>query len=207
MKKTATVAVLVVLAVIAATWMLTPRGEAEPSARASEPTPAVTPASSAPVPDIALVAAIPATSDPDDYARAIAGVVFGMDTRRLEPGDYRGTLMGEADPSLSATGRADLARMLTERVPSPEQWDRMRANPAVVDVGEPRRPRARVLGAGPHRRAGRTGVGVPQRQRGPDDPLRRGRRHEDGVPGTHDHDRDALPRRRRRSGPGGYGHP
>lgn len=128
MKKTATVAILVLLAAIAAVWMLPPRGEAEPPARVSEPIPAATPASSAPVPDVALVAAIPATSDPDDYARAIAGVVFGMDTRRLEPGDYRDTLMGEADPSLSATGRADLARMLTERIPTTEQWARMRAN-------------------------------------------------------------------------------
>lgn len=128
MKRLAALAALVVLVVAAAVWMLTPRGEAEPSARASEAAPAATTAASAPVPDIALVATIPATSDPDVYARAIAGLVFGMDTRRLEPGDYRDVLMGEADPSLSATGRADLARMLTERIPTTEQWARMRAN-------------------------------------------------------------------------------
>ena len=52
------------------------------------------PATSAPAPTPSLPPPpaelrVPATGDPDTYAAAIAGVVFGMDTRRLEPGDYR----------------------------------------------------------------------------------------------------------------------
>jgi len=128
MKRLAAIAALVVLVVSAAVWVLAPRSEEAVAGHRPGPEPASTPAATTPTPDVTFAAAIPATSDPDVYARAVAGVVFGMDTRRLAPGDYRDTLMGEADPSLSATGRADLARMLTERIPTAEQWARMRAN-------------------------------------------------------------------------------
>jgi len=128
MKRLAAIAAVVVLVVMAAVWVLAPRSEGGSAGPRGGPESATTPAATTPAPDVTFAAPIPETSDPDVYARAVAGVVFGMDTRRLEPGDCRDTLMGEADPSLSATGRADLARMLTERIPSSEQWARMRAN-------------------------------------------------------------------------------
>ncbi len=71
---------------------------------------------------------LPVTSDPDDYAAAVAGVVFGQDTRNTGPEDYRALLMAQADPMMSPRGRADLERMVAERIPAPELWARMRAN-------------------------------------------------------------------------------
>ena len=40
---------------------------------------------------------LPRTSNPDEYASAVAAVVFGLDTRLAWPGDYRALLMAEAD--------------------------------------------------------------------------------------------------------------
>lgn len=128
MKKVAAAAVVVVLVLAGAVWMLMPRGGVDPAAVGSEPAPSAPTRATPEVGVAPTVRRIPTTDDPDIYARAIAGVVFGMDTRRFGPGDYRDALMGEADPTLSASGRADLGRMLAERLPSAEQWARMRAN-------------------------------------------------------------------------------
>ena len=139
MKKTAMLTVgMLILAAVG--WLALARdpATAEPD-RASEsaslpdrPHPSPTPAertatvsSPATPPD---VGALPITGEADVYAAAVAGVVFGMDTRVHEPDAYRATLLGEADPHLSATGFADLERLLDERIPTGEQWARMRAN-------------------------------------------------------------------------------
>lgn len=90
---------------------------APPSARPSDAAP-----SAAPPPRL------PSTSDPDAYATAVAGVVFGLDTTFAGPDDYRALLMAEADPQMSPRGRADLERMVAERIPDPELWERMRSN-------------------------------------------------------------------------------
>jgi hypothetical protein len=122
-KLLALVAVLVLVAMI---WALAPRDEGGAVEQQPQPT---QPARTAPAERaVVILDAIAATDDPDAYARAIAGVVLGMDTRRLAPGDYRDVLVAEADPTLSAKGRADLLRMLSERIPTDEQWGRMRAN-------------------------------------------------------------------------------
>ena len=71
---------------------------------------------------------LPVTADPDEYAKAIAGAVFAQDTVATDPEDHRARLMSQADPLMSARGRADLERMVAERIPTPEQWQRMRAN-------------------------------------------------------------------------------
>lgn len=69
------------------------------------------------------------TSIPDDYARAVAAFVYGMDTRRhTTPEDYRQLLQSEADPGLSPEGRADLFATIEARLPAEEMWARMRAN-------------------------------------------------------------------------------
>ena len=68
------------------------------------------------------------TSDPNQYAVAVAAVVFGLDTTAADPNDYRALLIAEADPQMSPRGRADLERMVAERIPAPELWERMRAN-------------------------------------------------------------------------------
>jgi hypothetical protein len=75
-----------------------------------------------------VVGSLPVTGEADAYAAAVATVVFGMDTQTLEPGAYRQALLDAADPHLSSTGYADLERLLAERVPTGEQWARMRAN-------------------------------------------------------------------------------
>ena len=126
-KLLALVAVLAVLVLVAMIWALAPRDEG--GAVEQQPTP-TQPARTAPAEPAGVVGldAIPATADPDAYARAVAGVVLGMDTRRLAPGDYRDVLIADADPTLSTKGRADLHRMLSERIPTDEQWARMRAN-------------------------------------------------------------------------------
>jgi len=74
------------------------------------------------------VDALPVTGEADAYAAAVAEVVFGMDTRTLEPDAYREAVLGAADPHLTTTGYADLERLLAERIPTGEQWARMRGN-------------------------------------------------------------------------------
>lgn len=71
---------------------------------------------------------LPETSNPNEYAAAVAGAVFAQDTVNADPEDYRARLMVEADPQMSPRGRSDLERMVAERIPSPEQWQRMRRN-------------------------------------------------------------------------------
>jgi hypothetical protein len=85
---------------------------------------------------------LPRTSDPDAYAAAVAGVVFGLDTTSAGPEDYRALLMAEADPQMSPRGRAALERMIAERIPEPELWQRMRSNSqrsswTTLDVWQP----------------------------------------------------------------------
>lgn len=79
-----------------------------------------------PAPD--SLSLLPDTSNPDEYAAAIAGAVFAQDTVNADPEDYRARLMVEADPQMSPRGRSDLERMVAQRIPSPEQWQRMRRN-------------------------------------------------------------------------------
>ena len=104
-----------------------------------EPVPRADPVTALPAPDVSATTtpvatptvalpALPATSDPDEYAVAVAAVVFGLDTRDAGPEDYRALLMAEADPQMSSRGRGDLERMVAERIPTAEQWQRMRAN-------------------------------------------------------------------------------
>jgi len=74
------------------------------------------------------VAELPVTNEADAYAAAVATSVFGMDTRVHDPQAYRELLLGQADPHLSVTGFADLQRLLAERIPTADQWARMREN-------------------------------------------------------------------------------
>ena len=71
---------------------------------------------------------LPHTDQPDAYAVAVAEQVFGLDTRDLDPVAYRELLLADADPGLSATGRADLEALIAGRIPADELWQRMRAN-------------------------------------------------------------------------------
>ncbi len=71
---------------------------------------------------------LPVTDESDVYAAAVATVVFGMDTRDHDPQAYRDLLLGQADPHMSSTGYADFERLLAERVPTRDQWARMRGN-------------------------------------------------------------------------------
>ena len=71
---------------------------------------------------------LPQTDQPDAYAVAVAELVFGLDTRDLDPVAYRDLLLADADPGLSETGRADLEALVAGRIPTDERWQRMRAN-------------------------------------------------------------------------------
>ena len=126
----AAVIVLLLVVVIASTV----RGSREPSAAPSSDPPSVLSQpgqdsdalspSGAPIPAGSLTH----TAEPDVYAVAVAEVVFGLDTRDLDPAAYRDLLLADADPGLSATGRADLEALIAGRIPADELWQRMRAN-------------------------------------------------------------------------------
>lgn len=68
------------------------------------------------------------TDSPDAYAQAVVAVVLGFDTRKLDATDYSALLLTDADPGLTATGRADLERLIADRIPATDLWQRMRAN-------------------------------------------------------------------------------
>ncbi len=127
------VVAMVVVAVLALVWVTL---QAKPSGaeNASDPgtlgpirTPFTAGLTEA-APEETTLPQLPVTSNPDAYASAVAGIVFGLDTRLADPDDYRALLMSEADPQMSPRGRADLERMVAERIPEPELWDRMRSN-------------------------------------------------------------------------------
>jgi len=125
------VAIVVLLLVVIGASML---GSREPAAAPSSiPTSVLS--EPAPVPDaggasgtVNATSSLTQADEPDAYAIAIADVVFGLDTRDLEPADYQALLLAEADPGLSTTGRADLEALIAKRVPADELWQRMRAN-------------------------------------------------------------------------------
>jgi len=126
----AAVIVLLLVVVIASTT----RGSREPSAAPSSIPPSVlrqpgqNPDASSPSGTPAQASSLPHTDEPDAYAIAVAEVVFGLDTRDLDPAAYRDLLLADADPGLSATGRADLEALVAGRIPADELWQRMRAN-------------------------------------------------------------------------------
>jgi hypothetical protein len=68
------------------------------------------------------------TADADVYARSVAGIVFGMDSRNHVLDDYRRMLRSEADPNLTESGRADLFATIDSRIPIEQLWNRMRGN-------------------------------------------------------------------------------
>ena len=65
---------------------------------------------------------------PDEYAEHIARLVFARDTRAHGVDDLRARLLSEADPTLTDSGLADLARMIDVRIPDSDFWARMAAN-------------------------------------------------------------------------------
>ena len=105
MKRLAAIAAVVVLVAVAAVWVLAPRSDEAVAGHRSGPEPATTPAATTPAPDVTFAAPIPETSDPDVYARAVAGVVFGLDTRRLEPGELTAWFGGEALAHVAQDGK------------------------------------------------------------------------------------------------------
>jgi hypothetical protein len=120
------------LVVVVTAWTM--RGTREPSAApssdpasvtaAAERNPERTPAGEPP----GRAMSLPHTDEPDAYATAVAETLFGLDTRNLDPADYQGILLVDADPGLSETGRADLEALVAARIPADDLWQRMRAN-------------------------------------------------------------------------------
>lgn len=133
------VAMLMLVVLIALVWATrTPSSDegaapvAEPAGTSSTPDSGTSPktatAPTTATPALPLLPNLPKTSNPDQYASAVAAVVFGQDTRFIDPEDYRALLMSEADPQMSSRGRSDLERMVADRTPAPDLWERMRAN-------------------------------------------------------------------------------
>lgn len=145
MPKRSILAVVVGVAVFATVVVATRLGPAEPPGSSpASASAAAGSASASPTPTArwSPALAVMVTPDADRYAASVAELVFGMDTRTLEPGDYRGALLAAADPALSSTGRADLVRTVEERIPTADVWARMRANDqystwATTQVSEP----------------------------------------------------------------------
>jgi hypothetical protein len=134
MKKALGVAAVVIVLLLVVLIASTMRGSGEPGAAPSFNPPSV-PSQPRQIPDAtfpsgmpAATSSLPHTGDPDAYAMAIAGVVFGLDTRELQPATYRDLLLADADPGLSETGRADLEALVAARIPADDLWQRMRAN-------------------------------------------------------------------------------
>ena len=129
------VALLIVVAVVVAAAMAFGSGgddapATSPSAATgTQPTtePATTTVA-APATEVPGMLTLARTADPDVYADSVAAFVFSMDLRAFNPEDYRTTLLGEADPTMSDSGLADLELMVDERIPDATQWARMRAN-------------------------------------------------------------------------------
>ncbi|MGB8383708.1 MAG: hypothetical protein WCG47_21080 [Dermatophilaceae bacterium] len=144
MPKRTILAAVVTVGVFATLVVATRLGPAEPpsSSPASTSATAGTSATPTPTEGWSPPLAVTVTRDADRYAASVAALVFGMDTRTFEPGDYRAALLAEADPALSSTGRADLVRTVEERIPAADVWARMRANDqysawATTQVAEP----------------------------------------------------------------------
>lgn len=68
------------------------------------------------------------TADADVYAKSVAGIVFGLDSRDFVADDYRRLLRSEADPNLTESGQADLFASIDSRIPSEQLWNRMRGS-------------------------------------------------------------------------------
>ena len=124
------VIVVLLLVVVAATVLGSPEPTAAPT---SLPTtvlsqPRQNPDAIQPSDAPPIATGLTTTRQADAYAVAVADAVFGQDTRVLDPADYAAVLLAEADPGLSATGRADLESLVAARVPADELWQRMRAN-------------------------------------------------------------------------------
>ena len=130
------VALLIVVAIVVAVALEFSDGDddataASTTAAATGPQPSsepAAPAAAAAATEVPGMLTIARTSDPDAYADSVAAFVFSMDPRAFEPADYRTTLMGEADPTMSDSGLADLELMVDERIQDATQWARMRAN-------------------------------------------------------------------------------
>lgn len=145
MPKRNILAALVLAAVFATLAVATRLGPAEPPGSSPASTPATAgSASASPTPTAGWLPplAVTVTRDVDRYAASVAELVFAMDTRTRDPGDYRAALLAAADPALSSTGRADLVRTVEERIPTADVWARMPANAqystwATTQVSEP----------------------------------------------------------------------
>lgn len=135
MKKLGLVLVGILLTIVlAVAWADRDRSANEASMPVDVPPAAPSSGTTPPEPEETLPAlpttpsGLPVTADPDEYAKAIAAAVFAQDTVATNPEDHRARLMSQADPLMSARGQADLERMVGERIPTPEQWQRMRGN-------------------------------------------------------------------------------
>lgn len=72
------------------------------------------------------VPTLPATKDSDEYAEAVATLVFTRDWRR-HPDDYRAALHEGLDPEyvLASEAREEIIATLDVRIPEPWLWERM----------------------------------------------------------------------------------
>ncbi len=134
MKKSVGIAAAVIVLLLVVVLASTMGGPREPSGAPTSDPPSVPsqprqmPDATSPSGTALRAGSLPRTDQPDAYAVAVAGVVFALDTRDLDPADYRELLLADADPGLSETGRADLEALIAGRIPADELWQRMRAN-------------------------------------------------------------------------------
>lgn len=85
-----------------------------------------TPVPSTPSTAPVSVKALPKTTDPETYARAVADALFTWDTLSgLSPSAYSGVLLSDADPSGTETD--GLVSDLTNYLPNAELWRQLQA--------------------------------------------------------------------------------
>jgi hypothetical protein len=74
----------------------------------------------APLPDL------PDTDDPDVYAAAVAGVLFGMDYANHAPGDYEAFFDAALWEEIVPDARMRVMTTLSRRIPTADMWEQMR---------------------------------------------------------------------------------
>ncbi|MDQ0375956.1 hypothetical protein [Cellulomonas humilata] len=121
------VALVAAVFLAASPWRPGGPSTATPSVRLA-PSPTRVAPSVAAAPEPALAGNVVVTDEPALYASAVASLVFGMDTRSVDAAAYRTSLLAEADPNLTETGLADLQRLVDDRIPADDEWERMREN-------------------------------------------------------------------------------
>ena len=99
---------------------------ASPAESTATPTPSVSS-----TPDIGTerepLPPLPDTDDPDEYAAAVAKVVFGMNYRRHDPAAYEDLFRAALWSEIAPDAQDAIMAAISRRIPTPDMWAQMRS--------------------------------------------------------------------------------